>query len=73
MHSAKLETMTTPTEKEFRDAGYTADAVNYPLTERAFQALCEYNGVTTAQAPRAWRYAPNAYVRDYWERAGAAS
>lgn len=57
----------TPTEKEFRDAGYTYDAINYPLSDAALARLCKFNGITPERAPRAWRYAPNAYVRDYWE------
>lgn len=48
-----------PTEKEFRQAGFTAKAINYPLSERAFAWLCRYNGITPEQAPEAWKYAPN--------------
>lgn len=59
--------MSVPTEKEFRDAGYTADAINYPLSYEAFALLCKFNGTSPSVAPRAWRYAPNDYVRGQWE------
>lgn len=57
-----------PTEKEFRDAGYSAAAINFPLSDAAFAHLCAFNGIRPDQAPRAWRYSPNATVRDYWEQ-----
>ncbi len=69
-YAAKMEripSVIVPTEKQFRDAGYTADAVNYPLSEAAVARLCAFNGITPDLAPLAWRYAPNAIVRDYWE------
>lgn len=59
--------MTAPTEKEFRDAGYTADAINYPLSISAFEALCAWNGAAPQNAPRAWRYAPNKRLQEFWE------
>lgn len=57
--------MTEITEQEFRDIGFTAEAINYPLSDRAFAWLCKFNGLTQEQAPRAFRYAPNAYMQKY--------
>lgn len=57
-----------PTEEEFRAVGYTKKAANFPLSQRALEALCAYNGVTVERAPEAWGYAPNAAMRDYWEK-----
>jgi hypothetical protein len=54
-----------PTEKEFRDAGFTANAINFPRSERGFRWLCWFNGAKPEQAPRAWRYAPNAWCQKY--------
>ena len=56
-----------PTEAEFRQSGYTANAINFPLTAAAFAEKCRWNGVDPAIAPRAWRYAPNEWCRRYWE------
>lgn len=52
--------MTTPTDIQFRAAGYTAAAREYPLSETAFVWVCRYNGITPANCTNpAWRYAPN--------------
>lgn len=59
-----------PTDDEFRAVGFTATALNYPLSERAFAWLCRFNGVEpSAKVPRAWKYAPNAYMLAWLERA----
>lgn len=60
-------TQSTPTEAEFRAAGFTAIAANYPLSEAVCQWLADFNGVRVEQMPRAWRYAPNAYMQNYLE------
>lgn len=60
-----------PTEKEFRDTGYTANAANFPLSEGAFACLCAWNGIAPDRAPKTWRYSPNAFCRDAWERVAA--
>lgn len=51
------------THLDFRKVGFTGDAINYPLSERAFEWLCNFNGVHPDKAPWQWRYAPNAYMQ----------
>ncbi len=51
-----------PTPEQFRKAGMTGDAVNYPRTEAGFLWLCQFNGIKPEQAPRTFYYAPNAWV-----------
>lgn len=58
----------TPTPEEFRAAGFTAAAIDFPMSERAFLWLCQFNGCKPDQAPRAWRYAPNPYMQNYCDR-----
>ncbi len=48
-----------PTDEEFRKAGFTAEAANYPLTTSAVRVLAEFNGVTPEQLPQTYHYAPN--------------
>lgn len=66
-----------PTPQEFRDIGFTADAVNYPHSEVGFLWLCKFNGLTTpeqiAKVPRSWRYASSEYMRQYIERRASSS
>ena len=63
-----------PTDAEFRAVGYTPAAAGYPLSDAAFKWLCEvWNGCTTDQAPRAWRYAPSRSARDAIEQYAASS
>jgi hypothetical protein len=50
-------------EAEFRQTGYTAAALNYPLSDAGFRSLCAYNGIQPEKAPRTWRYSPNAEVQ----------
>lgn len=63
--------MTVPTEEEFRAAGFTKAAINFPLSRRAFVWLCQFNGIAPAKAPRAWQYAPNAYMQQYLDKRAA--
>lgn len=58
-------------DKELRDAGFTSAARSFPMSDAALACLCAYNGIGPEKAPRAWRYAPNAAVRDCWERVAA--
>lgn len=51
------------TDEALRQAGFTSDARQFPLSEAGFQWLCHYNGAKPEQAPPAWRYAPNAYMQ----------
>lgn len=61
------------TDAELRSAGFTAAARNFPMSDAALEWLCKFNGVSVAQAPAAWRYAPNAWCRDYCERMARAT
>jgi hypothetical protein len=56
------------TDQQLRDAGYTANARNYPRTERAVRWLARFNGVPFKRVPAAWWYAPNAYMLAYVEQ-----
>lgn len=57
-----------PTEADFRAAGFTADAVNFPLSERACRYVAKFNGVPEEKMPRAWQYAPNAYMQKWLDQ-----
>lgn len=59
---------TTPTPEDFRAAGFTADAINYPRTEAGFLWLCKFNGCPPEKAPRAWRYASSKGMLEQVER-----
>lgn len=56
-----------PSPKEFRDAGYTVNAIKYPMSTKGFLKLCAFNGVDPNKVPRAWLYAPNQYMLEYME------
>ena len=61
----------SPSDEEFRAAGYTGEARKYKLSEAGCRWIAEWNGVRPEQMPRAWRFAPNEYMRRYIEeRAG---
>lgn len=57
----------TPAEvhASFRLGGFTADAENYPLSDRAYDWLCRFNGARTGETPWTWRYAPNPEMQRY--------
>ena len=58
-----------PTPADFRAAGFTADAINYPRPLAALIALKRFNGLPDdASVPAAWGYFPNAWYRDNWQR-----
>jgi hypothetical protein len=54
-----------PTEAEFRTTGFTIEAAKYPLSRRAFEWLCHFNGVSKYDVPLTWQYAPNLYMQKY--------
>lgn len=56
-----------PTDEDFRAAGFTAAARDYPLSHAATDWLAAYNGVPLERLPAAWRYAPNADMRAWIE------
>ena len=58
------------TEEKFRATGYTINALKYPLSDVGVASLCRFNGITPAQAPQTWRYAPNEYMRRWRENQG---
>lgn len=51
-----------------RDAGFTEAALAFPRSEQGLIALCAFNGISVGQAPRGWRYWPNAGMKACWER-----
>lgn len=59
-----------PTEDEFRQAGFTIDAINFPLSEIGQRWIAISNGIPVESMPRAWRFAPNAYMQRYNEDIG---
>lgn len=65
-------TVLVPTTEEFRATGYTAEAVNYPLSRRAFEWLCRFNGISHFDAPLTWQWAPNAYMQKYLDERAVA-
>jgi hypothetical protein len=62
-----------PSAAQFRDVGFTADAANFPLSRAAQEVVAEHNGVTVERMPEAFKYAPNAYMRDWLEALGSAA
>ena len=53
--------------KLFRDCGFSLDAMQFKRTPEALQGLRNFNRVTdSVTLPFAWRYHPNAYMRDNW-------
>ena len=57
-----------PTDKEFRDAGFTTAAKAFPRSDRQFLMICAFNGCKPEDVSRAWRYFPNASCKAAWER-----
>lgn len=55
-----------------RDAGFDVGALHFPRSEEGLIALCAFNGIKPEQAPRGWRYWPNAGTQKAWERVIAA-
>ena len=51
-----------------RDAGFTTEAFKYPRGEFELALLCAFNGIKPEQAPRGWRYYPNAGTQKAWQR-----
>lgn len=56
-----------------RDAGFTTDAFNYPRADDELKLLCAFNGIRPEQAPRGWRYYPNAGMMKAWQRVTEAA
>lgn len=59
----RFGTLPLPSEKEFRDAGMTAAAANFPLDGAEFLWTCIANGIAPDRAPPAYWYAPNDETR----------
>ena len=58
----------TPSEQEFRDIGFTEDAVNYPRDEYGLAAIAAWNNISVEELPPALHYYPNDHMRTVWER-----
>lgn len=67
-----MQQVSAPTDQDFRAAGYTAAARDYPLSKRACRWIAAWNNVPFERLPPAWRYAPNAGIFVYIERRAAA-
>ncbi len=52
----------------FRMSGFTAEAIKYPLSERAYLWLCKFNGAKPGETPWTWRYAPNPLMQASLDR-----
>jgi hypothetical protein len=57
-------------EAEFRKVGFTAAALDYPLSDAACAVIAEFNGVDAEKMPLGWRYAPNLYMHRWMEWLG---
>lgn len=56
----------------FRQGGKAGAAINHPLSDRAYAWLLRFNGVPEGHpVPWTWRYASNAYMREYMDRRAA--
>lgn len=58
---------TIPTHEEFRATGFTSAAADYPMSPESLFWLIRFNGADPYKwkPPRAWWYAPNAYMLKY--------
>lgn len=55
--------------KIFRDVGFDISAMRYPRPVEALAGLRRFNNVPDSwKEPFAWRFFPNAYMRDNWQR-----
>jgi hypothetical protein len=66
------ETSATPTPEQFRKVGFTANAVNFPLSPTGQAIIAEHNGVTVDYLPEACRYSSNAHMHRWIEALGEA-
>jgi hypothetical protein len=55
---------------DFRKIGFTADAVNYPLTGGGKRIVAMHNGVSVEQMPVEFGYAPNAHMHQWMNALG---
>ena len=56
---------------DFRKVGFTADAINYPLSEGGKEIVALHNGVGVATMPAEFSYAPNLYMQRWMDALGA--
>ena len=63
----------TPTPEQFRAVGFTADAVNYPLSYAGQCIIAEHNGVSVESLPEAFRYSSGPYMHRWIEALGAVA
>ncbi len=69
MDEAPYDAHVDQARQVFREVGFTLAAMQYPRPAAALAGLRRYNRVPDSwSAPFAWRYFPNAYMRDNWQR-----
>jgi hypothetical protein len=59
-----------PTEEEFRKAGFTIEALKYPLSPEGIRFVAQFNGIKIEQMPETWKYAPNPTMQEYCHKKG---
>lgn len=52
---------------DFREVGFTDDAINFPLSPGAACIVAEHNGIPPHLMPTEFWFAPNEYMRDWLE------
>lgn len=55
------------TPEQFRAAGFTSAAANYPRSEMSARWVAHFNGVPFEKIPAAWCYASNSWMWQYAE------
>lgn len=55
---------------DFRKAGFTDAAIDFPLSDAGCAIVAEHNGIAPDQMPPEWRYAPNAYMQRWLDALG---
>lgn len=61
------------TDEQFRTAGYTPRAREFPLSEAGAHWLAASHGIPLERLPHAWCYAPNPFMQTFVENAAAAA
>jgi len=56
----------------FRKAGFSIEAIKYHLTPGGAEMIALHNGIPVANMAAAFFYAPNPYMKDWFDRLGVA-